>query len=216
MDLLIIFFIFSSFLFNEILSIDFLKKYSSVKVSCPTKKKMVFDSSEFNLNEDMFFTFKLNAKGLDGRIYYSFYENINIEDNNSINDKYGSTPKDPTSSMTTKTNNVVKSETKYYKIKKDIENIFLLLQFYCDRGTLTIENTKEDKGKQNQIIIIVVICVVFVIGFIITIVCCIRRRKARIARAAAMQASGMTYYANPAVGVGMSMGMAPGYGIIII
>ena len=118
--------------------------------------------------------------------------------------------KDPTSSNNIKKNNRITSQTKYYTINKEKENKYLILRFTCISGILTIENTKENKGKQNNIIIIVVvvICVVISIGIVTFLV--IRSKKRRAAKAAMrMQVASGSYYPHR----GMSMGMGPGMSV---
>ena len=197
------------FLFPKILSYRLLKKYSSEKFPCSEANRIVFDSKEFNLNEEMYFTFKLDNNGLQDTIYYDFYEEINIEDSDAIGLLRTTKMKEPQSSSTTKTNKKVTSLKKYYKIQKDINNDFLLIDFTCHTGTLTIENTKEDEQKKNNVIIIVVVCVIAFLVILFTVIACIRRKKRRLERAA-MQASAAGYYAQ--AGMAMGMSMVPPYG----
>lgn len=215
------FFIFFFFLFKNILSINnVFGKYGSVKVKCLEVNSVAFDSSEFNINDEMYFTFSLNAKGLYKTIYYQFMDNVNEEQDKVPYYDTGSS-KDPTSSNSIKKNNKVTSEKKYYTINKENEEKFVVLRFNCPTGTLTIENTKNNAGKTaNTIIIIAVVCSVVISAVIITIVC-IKRKKKRAAKAAmrAQMASG-SYYPQPAMSMGMGMGapmsvgvgMSPGYG----
>lgn len=199
-----ILYIFFSFLFSKVSSIQLLKKYSSIKVSC-SDLMIAFDSSEFNLNDDLYFTFKLDSKNLEKTLLYDFYENIDVQDDNLISILNPSKKKEPDSSLDTKTNNIVTERKNYYTIKKEIEYDFLLLDFQCSGGSLTIENTKKSGDKVNTIIIIVIACVFGVILIVVMIVVCIKRRANRMARAALrMSASG--YYPQP--GMAMSMGMS--------
>ena len=179
---------------NKILTKGILDKYSSKKVSCPNIKKIVFNSTDFNLKEDMYFTFSLDAKGLDKTIYYQFYENIDISDSKSLESLQASNSKEPDSSTNKKKKKVVKSETKYYTINKDKENNFLLLQFDCKKGTLTIENTKKSGAKTNKILIIIIICVSVLVTAIIIIVVLIRRKNANLSREKLMQQSRSGYF----------------------
>lgn len=197
------------FLFQKILSYRLLKKYSSEKFPCSEANRIVFDSKEFSLNEDIYFTFKLDDNGLQDTIFYNFYEDINIDDSDAIGLLSATKKKEPHSSLNTKTNKRITSQKKYYKIQKEIDNNFLLIDFTCHTGTLTIENTKEDGQKKNNIIIIVVVCVIFFLVILFTVIACIRRRKRRLERAA-MQASAAGYYAQ--AGMAMGMSMVPPYG----
>ena len=178
-------------LFKIILSENFfLKKYSSIKVTCSKTKKIVFDSSEFNETETMYFVFKLNTKGLEDNIYYQFYDNLDTSDYSFISGKSASNSKKPYRSTNSKKKNKIKSQTKYYSINQEKDSNFLLLQYDCSKGTLTIENTKKDTGKTNKIVTIVVVCAI-VLLFIIMFVCVyIRKRKANLERQQQMTGTG--------------------------
>ena len=200
--------------FSNILSIQILKKYSSIKVGC-TDKSIAFDSRGFNINDEMFFTFSLSGKKLEKKIYYQFEDFVSEERTYQINSGNGKS-KEPTSSYETKSGNKV-TINHYYSINKLEDKHYTLIGFYCEYGTLTIENTKEDGGKKANtiIIIVVVVCCVVVVGIIIF--CCIRAKKTRAARAAMrMQMASGGYYPQPGMNMGMGMsvgiGMPPAYG----
>ena len=232
-----------SFLLNQILSIEPLSKYGSVTVYCPEDSRILFNSSEFNLNEEMYFTFTLtvdeytarerkrsssststkpSSEFIKDKINYQFYPN-NILNDPDIDTKSCSSSVD----QTTETSSTSSRETKYnkyYAISKNVDNDYLLIEFDCHKcedGELKIENTKENKGKQAKILIIVII-VVFVVIFIVVIVCvCIKRRQRQMAKASMQMAkTGMimqaaanaaNYYAQPAMGMGMTSGYGSGY-----
>ena len=211
-----IFLVLFSILLSEIISIETLNKYSSVKVEC-YEKRIIFDSSGFNLNDEMYFTFSLTStfsSSLEDTINYDFHNFV--DDENAFSKsclKHARTSASSSSSSGSKT-----TYKNYYTIKKDKDENYLLIEFYCSSGSLTIENTEENKGKQVTIIIVVVV-VVFAVIFTIIIVCtCIRRRQAQMARASMQMAkTGMIMqaaancYAQPVMGMGMASGYGSGY-----
>ena len=206
------FFILYFILFSNILSIKILQKYSSVKVRCTDEKSIAFDSSGFNLNEDMFFTF--SGKTLEKTIYYKFEDNVYDGTSYDINSANGKS-KEPTSTYQTKSGKKVTSIKKYYSINKEEDKHYTLIGFYCKEGTLTIENTKENAGKKSNTIIIIVVVVCGVVAIGIIIFSCIRAKKARAAKAAMrMQMASGGYYPQPGMNMGMSVGvgMPPAYG----
>ena len=240
MDSKLIFLILFLFLLNQILSIKPLPKYGSVTTTCFGDSKILFNSTDFNLNEEMYFTFTLSVEGatkqgtkrssskststrpssdyIDDEIYYQFYPN------NIINDPDINVENCCTSSVksTTDTSSTTGSKTKYnkyYTINKNVDNDYLLIEFSCNKGELEIENTKENKGKQVKIIIIVIIVVCAVITIVIIVCACIKRRQRQMAKASMQMAkTGMIMQAaanccaQPVMGMGMGMGMASGYG----
>lgn len=202
------------FLVTNILSIKILQKYSSIEVQCPQEKSIAFDSSGFNLNEEMFFVFKLKGRGLQKKIYYRFYDEVDekeVYDLDENRDKVST----PTSSSEVKKMDEITSMTKYYTIKKDENRNFVVIDFTCSvGGTLTIENTKEDGGKKANTIIIIVVVVVVVVVIVVIVITCIKRKKARAAKAAMRMAMASgSYYPQPGMNMGMSVGvgMTPGY-----
>ena len=210
------FFIFCFILFVKILSIRLLSKYGSTTIDCATGENIIaFDSSGFDLNKDMFFTFSLaKSKNLDAIINYKFEEFVEQKENYTKYAHFSGKTKTSSSSSETKVMDEVTFK-RYYTIKKEEDNDYLLIRFVCQIGDLTIENTKEDEGNKAMIIIIVVFVVFFVVIIVIVIICSIRRRKGRAARMAMrMQMASGAYYPPPGMGMGMSvgMGMPPGYG----
>ena len=174
----LIFLILFLFLLNHILSIQLLSTYGSVIVTCPKDSRILFNSSYFNLNEEMYFTFTLTVDStytqyskktskstttstrtssyfIDDEINYHFYPNNILNDPNFYYG--GGTP----IKSTTETSSTLSGETKYnkyYTISKNIDNDYLLIEFdctdctKCKKGSLKIENTKENKGKKVTII----------------------------------------------------------------
>ena len=216
------FFIFFFILFAKILSIRILEKYGSTTIKCKDpsdvnyENAIAFDSSGFNLKEDIFFTFKLEGERRDmtSQINYEFLDTVVRE--NDYNNYFNGNGKTKDSSSDSQSQVMGKYTYKhYYTINKEEDKKYLLIGFDCTSGDLTIENTKEDDGNKEMIIIIVVFVVFFVIIIVITVICCIRRRKARAARMAMrMQMASGAYYPPPGMGMGMSVGvgMPPAYG----
>ena len=216
------FFIFFFILFAKILSIKILEKYGSTTIICKSpgedgyENAIAFDSSGFNLKEDIFFTFKLEGVSTDmtTQIKYDFLDTV--EGENNYNNYFNTNGKTKDSSSDSQSQVMGKYTYKhYYTINKEEDKKYLLIGFDCTSGDLTIENTKEDDGNKEMIIIIVVFVVFFVIIIVITVICCIRRRKARAARMAMrMQMASGAYYPPPGMGMGMSVGvgMPPAYG----
>ena len=230
------------FLLNQILSIQQLSKYGSVTVTCSKESRILFDSSGFNLDEEMYFTFTLTVSYnsahytriskkssstrpssyfIDDEINYQFYPN-NILNDPDIDTKSCSSSVKKTTGVSSSSGSDTKYNN-YYTISKNVDNDYLLIEFdckgctACKTGSLKIENTKENKGKQAKIIIIVVV-VVFVVVVVVVIVCTyIKRRQRQMAKASMQMAkTGMIMqaaancYAQPVMGMGM--GMASGYG----
>ena len=204
------FFIFCFILFIKILSIQILQKYSSVKVQCSTEKNIAFDSSGFNLYENMFFSFDLDGNHLRQEIYIEFYDEIDEQSMNKTN-KDGK-PINPTSSSQTTKNGEISSMKKSYTIYKDEEKNYVGIGFDCG-GTLTIKNTKEDEGNKGNTILIILVVVLVVAVIVAVIISCIRRKKAREARAAMrMQMAAGGYYPGMNMGMSVGMGMPAVYG----
>ena len=188
-------FFFLAFLLSEIYSIELLQKFSSITIQC-TEKRLAFDSSEFKLNEKIFFSFTLDDNGLDKILYFDYFQDIDLSDPIEILGFELFKKSESTSSFSKKKNNKVTSMTHYFTVKKEIEEDFLIMQLPCTYGTLTVENTKEDKEKRNIIIISVVCSVCFVIVIVIIIFTCIRRNRMRMARQA-MKIGAMGQMASP-------------------
>ena len=216
------FFIFFFILFAKILSIRILEKYGSTTIKCKEQSDanyenaIAFDSSGFNLKEDIFFTFKLEGDRTDmtTQIKYKFEDNVDRDESSTYYYEQLSKTKDSSSNSQSQVMNKY-TYKHYYTINKEEDKKYLLIGFDCTSGDLTIENTKEDDGNKEMIIIIVVFVVFFVIIIVITVICCIRRRKARAARMAMrMQMASGAYYPPPGMGMGMSVGvgMPPAYG----
>ena len=197
-------------------SIQILKKYSSVKVNCSNETNIVFDSTGFNLYDNMFFSFDLDGGTLRDEIYIKFYDEMDEQSMNTTNEN-GEFINATSSSQTTK-NGDISSIKKSYIIYKNKEKNFVWIGFYC-KGTLTIENTKEENYGKNSSKIIIIIGIVFVIVLTAAIIItCIKRKKARVDRAARramrMQMTAGGYYPYPGRNMGMSVGigMSQGYG----
>ena len=214
-----IFLILFSFLLSEILSIETISKYGTVDVKC-SDDRVIFDSSGFNLNEDMYFTFSLSTTStskLESKIKYDFHSFV--DDSNA--DILSCSRKSTSSTSTSSKSGYTKTYKTYYTINKDKDEKYLLIEFYCSSGTLTIENTEENKGKQAIIIIVVVVVVCAVIAIIVIVCTCIRRRQRQMAKASMQTAkTGMimqaaanaaNYYAQPVMGMGMTSGYGSGY-----
>ena len=210
MNVIFFTFIYLTFAPKKILSIDVLNKYSSIKISC-SQKQILFDSKDFSLNEEMYFTLSIKTSGLGENLYYNFYNELDINNSTEISSLSATKYKTPesTSKSTTKKKKkkTVKSQIHYYTIGKEEESNYLFLKFSCpDKETITIENTKEDKGKQNKTIKIIAIVALVVIIIIIVIVVIIKRKKAQAARAtqaaqATMYMGGQSYYPQPGMDV---------------
>ena len=196
--------------FNKIFSYELLQKYGSKSVICSSNsyQKIAFNSSGFKLNEGIYFTFDYNNECYETKLYYQFHDIPNIDDIFDISTYQIEKSTTPVSSVNSdsKGKNKYNSYKKFYTINKDEDKNVLILKYKCEKGSVTIENTKEDKGKQNKILIIVLV-VVLCAGVIVMIVCvCIRRKKRQMQRAA-MKASAAQMYSQS---MGMGMGMAPG------
>ena len=212
MNSLIKLLIFFSISFNKIFSYELLQKYGKTSVGCSDSyQKIAFNSSGFKLNEGIYFTFDYDNECYETKLYYQFHDIPNIDDIFDISTYQIEKSTTPVSSVNSdsKGKNKYNSYKKFYTINKDEDKNVLLLKFKCEKGSVTIENTKEDKGKQNKILIIVLV-VVLCVGVIVMIVCvCIRRKKRQMQRAA-MKASAAQMYSQ-SMGMGMGMGMvAPG------
>lgn len=209
MNSLIKLLIFFSISFNIIFSYELLKQYGKKTFSCSNGyQKIAFNSSGFKLNEGIYFTFDYDNECYETKLYYQFHDIPNIDDIFDINIYQAEKSTTPVSTVNSdsKGKKKYKSYKKFYTINKDEDKNVLLLKFNCKEGSVTIENTKEDKGKQNKILIIVLV-VVLCVGVIVTIICvCIRRKKRQMQRAA-MRASAAQMYSQS---MGMGMGMAPG------
>lgn len=217
-----IFLILFSFLLSEILSIKSLAKYGSVELKCSNVNRIVFDSSGFNLNEEMYFTLTLtlsisrgsssssSSKYLGDEINYEFYPD-DINDDGNVDSLSCSKHVGSTTESSSDVNG--KKYYKYYAISKNVDNDYLLMDFDCRDGSLKIENTKENKGKQQKIIIIVVV-VFFVVLFVVVIVCIsVKRRQQQMARTGMkMATAGMMMQAAANCYPQPVMGMASGYG----
>ena len=117
----------------------------------------------------------------------------------------------PTSSSQTTKNGDISSMKKSYIIYKNKEKNFVWIGFYC-KGTLTIENTKEENYGKNSSKIIIIIGIAFVVvGAAVIIITCIKSKKDKIARATRramqMQMAAGGYYSYPGMNMGMSVGI---------
>ena len=201
MNLLITFFTFFYFLLNKITSIELLEKYSSVEVRC-SEKRIAFNSADFNLNEEIYFSLTLDREGVDKYLDYDFFDNVDISDAPEVLGLDLSKKEESGPSFSKTVNGRTTSETRHFTIQKVEDKKFIVMGFDC-KGTLTIENTKEDEQKNKIIIIVVVMCVFVVIVIIIIAVCCYRRRKLQLGQQALQMGAmgGAGYYPQGQVGV---------------
>lgn len=182
-------YIYLCFLISKILTIEILKKHESISVSC-SQKKFVFDANGFNLNDEMFLKFAMNKDGLEDKIYYDFY----IELNSSNIESYDYTTLSPTTEkspgISSKSNKNKKTTSleRFYTIKKEQQTQYALIQFKCSASSsshsITIENTEEDEGNKYIVLIAVICSVVEVLAIAGIIIGCIRRKKRQALRAA--------------------------------
>ena len=151
-------------------------KYEKASVSS-TDGFVVFDSSEFNTGDHIYFKIKCSYFLLD-YIEYEFLDDLSKADSFFGTEYCYSTLTD-----TEYEYGVPVRETKYYTIKKD--NIYLgssngdylVLYLYCGGANISIENTKEDQSNIGLIVGIVVGIIALVVIIIIIVYCCRRQRK---------------------------------------
>jgi len=151
------------------LAVD-LEKYKKITISS-YNFYIVFDSSDFKIDEEIYF--KITAEGGFARpeIYYEFFDNL--KNYTSINIKPAYSTNDRSDDD---------GEIRYYTIKKSSSNLgssegkYLIIFFYCE-GLVEIENIDKD---YEIIITIIVIIIIIIVGIIILIVYCCKRRKYRL------------------------------------
>ena len=73
------------FIFQFILSIEYLKKYDSVKVDCDHNNLIILNSFQFTIPSSIYFKFSTNAKMIK-EISYEFYDKIDINEIEIYND----------------------------------------------------------------------------------------------------------------------------------
>ena len=153
-----------------------LKKYEKCTVPS-SDRHIIFDSSEFNKDEEIYFKITADIFNKD-EILYQFFDDAAAMSNVDFN-----TYKTAKCSKTDKEFNHgdVVSQTNYYTIKKSerdlgsLEGKYLVIVFNCE-GNVLIENTKENEGDTTLIAIIVVVVVVAIVAAI-CIFCYCRRKK---------------------------------------
>ena len=154
-----------------------LKKYKKVTVPA-SDELIIFDSSDFDIGEEIYFKIIADSFNKD-YLLYKFFDNGVSMSNDNLNNYKKANP--------SKTDNEydggnIVSVTKYYTIKKDerelgsIKGKYLVIVFDCT-GNVLIENTKENEGKTTMIVVIVVVGVV-VIAAAIWIYCYCKKKKA--------------------------------------
>ena len=154
-----------------------LKKHKKVTVPA-SDRLIIFDSSDFEKGEEIYFKITADSFNKD-YLLYKFFDNGVSMSNEDLDNYKKSTP--------SKTDNKydggeIVSVTKYYTIKKDerelgsLEGKYLVIVFDC-AGNVLIENTKENEGKTTMIVVIVVVVVV-VIAAAICIYCYCKKKKA--------------------------------------
>ena len=153
-----------------------LKKYGTIQAK-GSDGGIIFDSSDFEEGEDIFF--KIKAEYFyDTEIYYEFVDDLSTYHPSLFYNSYHSThytDKDYESGF----------DIYYYTIKKDktllgnLEGKYLIIFFQC-RGIVTITNTKENEGNSSVYIAIVVIIIVVIGIGVLIYYCCKRRKNAQI------------------------------------
>ena len=137
-----------------------LKKYGKVTVKGEGDDYIVFDSSGFKTNAEMYF--KISAKKfIYPEVDYEFF------DDPDTGTEYKHSEQDYVNKTGTETNSGI--VTNFYTIKKDKKHLetfkgkYMTLYFYCE-GDVTIENTKENESPKTGIIIAVVLVGAVIIG----------------------------------------------------
>jgi hypothetical protein len=137
-----------------------LKKYGKVTVKGEGDDYIVFDSSGFKANAEMYF--KISAKKfIYPEVDYEFFDDPDTGTEYKHTEQY----------YANKTGTETKSGivTNFYTIKKDKKHLetfkgkYMTLYFYCE-GDVTIENTKENESPKTGIIIAVVLVGAVIIG----------------------------------------------------
>ena len=131
----------------------------------------IFDSSSFNKGDEIYFKITadyFNSNYLD----FFFFDDAEVFTNlNTISNK-------KSVSASKSKNNKDGTETKYFKVKKNDENLGSLSGKYLvlsidSTGTMKYENTKENEGKTTIIVVVVVVIIAVILIF-----CYCKRRKA--------------------------------------
>ena len=118
MNVIFFTFIYLTFAPKKILSIDVLNKYSSIKISC-SQKQILFDSKDFSLNEEMYFTLSIKTSGLGENLYYNFYNELDINNSTEISSLSATKYKTPESTS---------KSTKKKKRKKLLNLKYIIIQ----------------------------------------------------------------------------------------
>ena len=175
----LIFFFFYISLFTKVFSLkpgaDF-GKYEKTYVSS-TDGYVVFDSSEFNTGDNIYFKITCSYFVLD-YIEYEFLDDLDKAD-----PFFGTEYCYSTLTDTEYEYGVTIRETKYFTIKKDnihlgnLNGDYLVLYLYCGGSNISIENTKEDQSNIGLIVGIVIAVIAFVVLIIIIVYCCKRHKR---------------------------------------
>ena len=149
-----------------------LKKNEKITVSS-SKEKIIFDSSEFKKDENIYF--KITAEVFKEKIIeFEFLDNLI---------GYKIIAKNLKSVYYTIEDNKFFNEEKYYTIKKTSQNLdplegkYLLIKFYCagDVEIENIENLDNIKKSHTEQIVTIIVLAIIVIGIIIY--CCYKKKK---------------------------------------
>ena len=129
------------------------------------REKVIFDSTEFKIDEEIYFKIKATTFK-DDKLGYQFLDVLtdNISDSDNSNIKYVDPIKKAIEKKT-------KLKTRRYTIKKskevmgDMEGKFLILYYKCE-GTIEVANiTKDGSSSSRLTIVIVVVMIVVSLGF---------------------------------------------------
>ena len=154
-----------------------LKKHKKVTVPA-SDELIIFDSSDFDIGEEIYFKITADSFNKDYLLYKFFDNGVSMSNDNLDNYKKAN----PSKTDNEYDGGNIVSVTKYYTIKKDervlgsIKGKYLVIVFDCT-GNVLIENTKENEGKTTMIVVIVVVVVV-VIAAAICIYCYCKKKKA--------------------------------------
>ena len=147
---------------------DIVKKNSEINVKS-SEGGFIFDSSDYNVGDKIYF--KIKAKDFyEDNLFYEFFDDLS-----KYYPKY--TYEEYDEAVPTKSENNKTSKIKYYSIQKK-NGKYLIAYFDCE-GTVTIKNTETDEGHKKisntTTIVIIVILVIIVIG--VFAYYCYRRKK---------------------------------------
>ena len=162
MNINLLFFYVFLFLFKKGLLEEYTFHFHKAEKYLFKSNYAIFDPSGFSTDEEMYF--ELNAKSFKSKkLGYKFLDNL--DDNFLVNLKEDLMFAEPVheSEETSIISNVKTNEKKNYTIKRK-DGKYLILYFEYG-GSISIENTINDKGKKNNIIQIVIPVALIVIGF---------------------------------------------------